>query len=439
MSHPGCWLPATTSGRDPGPFERVELPSGIVVLGQVRPDDPVVVAQFRIQAGALAEPDGKPGLSGFVARMLVRGQAGRSFEAFNELTDGLGASLGVDGGRLFIDVGIRCLREDLPQLLDLVADVLRRPDFPADEIERVRQEILAGIRDSEQSTAAVADLAMREVLYPAGHPYARRVSGDAESIASISRDDLTAFHSTTFGRRTLVVAVVGGVGSMNDIAGQIEQRFGDWQLGTAASDLPAAAVSPDTTVRVDRVVEGKSQSDLVLGAPAIARDHPDYYALDTANTILGRIGLSGRLGAEVREKRGLAYSVSSGISAGKEAGTFTARGGVSPVDADQALAAIRAEIGRIRDEPVSAEELADAQSYMTGVLPIALERSGGVAATLLTIEYHDLGLDYIERYPEIIRALTVDDIQAAVRAHLDPDRVVIATAGPPIPATKDTQ
>jgi zinc protease len=346
--HPG--VTSRTAVQDhltgPGlrPLERVALPSGIVVLGQVRPDDPVVVAQFRLQAGALAEPDDKPGLANFVARMLVRGQAGRSFEAFNELTDGLGASLGVDGSRLFVDVGIRCLREDFPRLLDLAADVLRQPDFPEDEIERVRQEILAGIRESEQSTAAVADLAMRQALYPAGHAYARRVTGEAESVAAITRDHLVRFHGQTYGRATLVAAVVGGVSSLDEVAAEIDRRFGDWQPGTSSLDLPAPAPTPTGTVRVDRVVEGKSQTDLVIGAPAIERGHPAYYALETANTILGRIGLSGRLGAEVREKRGLAYSVSSGISAGKEAGTFSARGGVSPTDAEQAISAMRAEI-----------------------------------------------------------------------------------------------
>ena len=412
------------------PFERLELSDGIVLLGQVRPTDPVVVAQIRIAAGALAEPADRPGVATFTARMLSRGQAGRSFEAFNELTDGLGASLSVDAGRLFVDLGIRSLREDLPTLLDLAADVLRRPDFPADEIERIRQELLAAIHESEQSTSAVADLAMRQVLYPEGHPYARRQVGDANTIARITRDDLIAFHAGHYGSATMTVAVVGGVDSLDAIATMLTDRFGGWNTGVTAPALPAPPVAPVVTQRVDRTVAGKSQSDLLMVTPTIERSNPDYYALETATVILGQLGLSGRLGAEVRDRRGLAYGVGSSISAGRESGLFMARAGVSPKDVDQAVASIADETRRIQTYEVDVEELEDAQSYLTGVLPIALERAAGVAATLLSIEYYDLGLDYLDRYPGIINGLTRDDLRRAARTHLDADRFVIATAGP---------
>ena len=419
-----------TSAGDRRPFERQELSDGIVLLGQVRPTDPVVVAQIRIAAGALAEPEERPGLATFTARMLSRGQAGRSFEAFNELTDGLGASLSVDAGRLFVDLGIRSLREDLPTLLDLAADVLRRPEFPADEIERVRQELLAAIHESEQNTSTVADLAMRQVLYPEGHPYARRQVGDANTIARITRDDLIAFHAGHYGSATMTVAVVGGVDSLDAIATMLTDRFGGWNTSVTAPALPAPPVAPVVTQRVDRTVAGKSQSDLLMVTPTIERSHPDYYALETATVILGQLGLSGRLGAEVRDRRGLAYGVGSSISAGRESGLFMARAGVSPKDVDQAVASIADETRRIQTDEVDVEELEDAQSYLTGVLPIALERAAGVAATLLSIEYYDLGLDYLDRYPGIINRLTRDDLRRAARTHLDADRLVVATAGP---------
>ncbi len=421
------------SGRRP--FERMVLDDGIVLVGQVRPADPVVVAQMRIAAGALADPDDLPGLATFTARMLSRGQAGRTFSAFNELTDGLGASLGVDAGRLFVDLGIRCLREDVATLLDLAADVLRRPDFPEDEIELVRQELLAAVRESEQSTAAVADLAMRRRLYPEGHPYARRQIGDADSLSRISRGDLVTFHARHYGAGTMSVAVVGGVESLGAVADLLTERFGGWAPEVAAPDLPVAAVAPPVTVRDDRPVPGKSQTDLVMVVPTLDRGHPDYYALDTATVILGQLGLSGRLGAEVRDRRGLSYGVSSSIATGRESSLFVARAGVSPTDADQAIAAITDEIRRLQREDVSAEELADAQSYLTGVLPVALERSAGVASTLLSIEYYGLGLDYLDRYPAVINALTVDDLRRAAATHLDPDRLVVVTAGPAIPAS----
>ena len=271
---------------------------------------------------------------------------------------------------------------------------------------------------------------MRRTLYPPGHPYARRQFGDAESVARITREDLVRFHVRHYGAATMTVAIVGGVGSLDAVGTMLSERFGGWSTGVTAAELPAPPVAPAATERVDRTVAGKSQTDLIIAGPTIERGHPDYYALETATVILGQLGLSGRLGAEVRDRRGLAYGVSASIAAGRESGLFVARAGVSPTDADQAIAAIGDEVRRLQVDEVDAAELADAQSYLTGVLPIALERSAGVAANLLSIEYYGLGLDYLDRYPAIIDGLTRDDLRRAARAHLDPDRLVIATAGP---------
>ncbi len=426
--------PAATGSRR-APFERVELPNGVVVLGQARPDDPVAVVRIRVEAGALAEPAEKAGLAAFTAWMLPRGQAGRTFEALNELTDGLGATLSVDAGRLSVDLAVRCLREDLPAMLDLAADVLLRPDFPADELEKVRREILAGIREADDNTQAVADRTLRELLYPDGHPYRRRVAGEAETVSTITRDDLVAYHATRYGPRVTTVAVVGGVLNLMSAAELLHDRFGGWDAPADPLSPPPPVAGPATTVREARSLAGKSQADIAIGFPTVARSHPAYYALDTANLILGRLGLMGRLGASVRDRQGLAYYVYSGLETGRDLGTWVARAGVDPKDVDQAIASITDEVLRLRQEPVEEEELADAQSYLTGVLPLALESNDGVAATLLSIEHFGLGLDYLDRYPGIIRALTRDELLEAAQRHLDPERLAVGVAGPaPAPA-----
>ena len=174
-------------------------------------------------------------------------------------------------------------------------------------------------------------------------------------------------------------------------------------------------------------------------SPRIARSHPDYFALDTANLILGRLGLMGRLGANVRDLQGLAYYAYSQIEPGRGGSVWSSRAGINPDNVERAITSITAEAERLRAEPVDADELADAQAYMTGVLPLAFETSDGVAATLLNIEYFDLGLDYLERYPGIINALTVDDLHRAAQNHLDPSRLAIGIAGPPLTATQATE
>jgi zinc protease len=169
---------------------------------------------------------------------------------------------------------------------------------------------------------------------------------------------------------------------------------------------------------------------VAIAYPTLARSDPDYYALETANLILGRLGLMGRLGASVRDEQGLAYYVYSTLDSGREQSLWNARAGVDPKDVERAIDGIRVEVERLQSEPVSEDELSDAKSFLTGILPLALERSDGVVATLLAMEHFDLGIDYLDRYPAIINALTREQLLAAAQIHLDPARLAVAVAGP---------
>lgn len=413
------------------PFERAVLANGLVVVGQARPAEPSVVVRFRLRAGAIRDPDGREGLAAFTARMLLRGSAGRSFALLNETTDALGATLGVDVGRQFVELTTRCLREDLATLLDLASDLLRRPTFPEEEVEKVRNEQLSGIREADNDTRATADRLLRRLIYPAPHSFGRRVIGEATSVGTITRDDLVAFHAANYGPAVTTIAIVGGVPSVGEGVDLLGSRFSDWR--TEAS-LPPPAPRPALPVpglRAEGSIPGKSQADLAIGFPTLSRLDPEYDAFDTANLILGRLGLMGRLGASVRDRQGLAYYVFSQVEPDRIGGLWVSRAGVDPGNVERAVESIVGEARRLTDEPVADDELADAKSHLTGVLPLALESNGGTAVTLLGIEEYDLGLDYLDRYPDIIANVTALQLQAAVRAHLDPDRLAIAVAGPP--------
>ncbi len=418
---------STSAGR----FARSELANGVVILGQVRPGDPTVVVRIEIEAGARFDDDARAGLAALTARSLARGAGSRSFEEVNAATDDLGATLSVDIGRTMADQSIRCLTEDLPALLDLAADILRRPTFPDGEIDKVHNELLTAIRESDNDTRATADRAMRGLLFPDGHPFRRRVIGEIATMTALRRGDLSAFHTDYYGPAVMTIAIVGGVTSFPAAVDLVNRCFGDW-TGTATPAAPVAAPPlPTGSLRRGASIPGKSQADLAVGFPTIPRTHPDFYALDTANLILGRLGMMGRLGAQVRDAQGLAYYAFSQVEAGRDGSIWTSRAGVDPLNIDRALDGIISEVRQLRAEPVSDEELADAKSYSIGILPLALETSAGVAATLLAIEQYDLGLDFIERYPAIINALTADDLLAAARTHLDAERLVIGVAGPP--------
>lgn len=422
-------LPVAVGGSAQLRLERAELPNGMVVLANPRPAGRSAVVRFRLRSGAIRDPAGREGLAAFVARMLTRGGPRLTFAELNEATDNLGASLSTDAGRTFIELGIRCLREDLPTLLDYAADVLRRPAFPDEELGKVRNEILTGIAEADNDTRGTADRAVRRLLFPPPHPLGRRVSGDQTSVATIDRDDMVDFHRAAFGPNVTTVALVGGFVDLAEAVHLVEARFGDWNsIASPPPPIPPSDLS-STPLRDEALIPGKSQADLVVGFPAPPRSDPAHYALDTANLILGRLGLMGRLGKVVRDEQGLAYYAFSQVETGRESSLWTARAGVDPDNVDRALGSIIAEVRRLGREGVTPEELDDAKRYSTGVLPLALESNDGVAATLLNIEYYGLGLDYLDRYPDIIRALTREDLVSAW-CSIDVDRLAVAVARP---------
>ena len=174
----------------------------------------------------------------------------------------------------------------------------------------------------------------------------------------------------------------------------------------------------------------KVQSDIVLGVPAVPRTHPDFDAIRVANSILGQFGMMGRLGEKVREEQGLAYYSYSACDTRRLAGSWNAIAGVNPANVDQAIESIRNEFARMADTPVDASELSDTQAYMTGIMPLALETNAGIAGNILTMEWEKLGLDYLERYSDVINGITVADVQRVAKQYLNADNYVQVVAGP---------
>jgi zinc protease len=327
-------------------------------------------------------------------------------------------------------VGWHSLAEDLDHVLDITADIIRNPIFPEEELEKIRQQVLTGIRESEQDTGSMAALALQELLYPEGHPYRLRTSGTTESVGAITREHLVDYHARHFGPKATTIALVGGIDSIEHAVEKLMTAFGNW-----SHDVPEPTDAPEVgpleaTSRATRVIRGKSQADIAIGYPTVPRNHDDYYALQVGNLILGQLGLMGRLGTEVRDRNGLAYYATSSLAGGIENSMWTARAGVDPSNIGRALEGIEGELRRIRVEPVTDEEIADAKSYLIGSLPLGLESLGGVTDLLLTLERFGLGLDYLDRYPEIISSLTKDDLMRAIATHIDPDRLAIGIAGP---------
>jgi zinc protease len=414
----------------PGPDDitRVELPNGIIVLARENFSSPAAVIEGSLLAGSLDEPVEKAGLAGFTAACLMRGNEKRDFGEIYETIESIGARLSIHGNTHTSGFGGKCLAEDLDLLLGLAADALRRPAFPAEHIERLRGEILTGLAIRAHDTGYMAASTFDRLLY-GDHPYARDDDGTPETIQAISRQDLMDFHRTYFGPRGLVITVVGAVKAQAAVA-LVAKHFGDWTAARPErAPLPPAA-RLDTIQRQDIPIAGKSQCDIVMGCIGPQRSEPDFLAARMANNIFGVFGMYGRLGDVVREKHGLAYYAYSQVTGGQGPGPWQIVAGVNPKNVDLALDLIAGEMKRLVSARVAPAELSDNQSFFVGRLPLQLETNEGVAAMLESMEVYNLGLDYLRRYPALIRSITREQVQAAARKYLDPERFAAAVAGP---------
>lgn len=424
-----------TSNREPksslpGPQDvlRRTLPNGITVLARENWSAPSIVVEGYLLAGNLDEPEHLAGLASFTSGMLSRGTRRRSFDEISDLVESVGASLGFGVDRRITSFSAKSLSEDLDLILDVLSDELREPVFPSEWVERLRGMRLTSIAERENDTRQMAGLAFRELMY-GDHPLGRDFLGSRHSNAAIGRDELVSFYESYYQPQGMVVAVVGAIAA-EEAFRRVADTLGTW----SGARSPLAVVPPvlhPEGCRERRVpMPGKTQSDIIVGWPAMRRLDPDFDQARVANTVLGVFGMMGRLGENVREAQGMAYYAYSRLSANRDPGTWAAIAGVAPENVERAFRSMLVEVERLRQEPVPETELQDCKRYLTGSLPLQLETNDGVAGVLVDIEWHGLGLDYVQRYQDLIDSVTPDEIQAAAQKYLDPEAYTLAVAGP---------
>jgi zinc protease len=416
----------------PGPesIVRRDLPNGLTVLVRENFLSPSVVVLASVWAGGLEESEEQAGLAAVTSSCLMRGAGERSFHQIYDLLESAGATLSFGSGMHTTSFYSRCLAEDLPMVLELAADALRRPTFPSDQFERLRGEYLTHLTIREQDTGERAHMAFAELAY-AGHPYAHDEEGNARTVQAITRTDLQEFHARCYGPRKMILTVAGAAHSGKAIH-WIEKFFGDWK-NPLQVERPALPAAPRIAKMMEKRIPlpGKSQADLVLGVPGPARTAPDYLPAMLGNNILGVFGMYGRIGDAVREAEGLAYYSMSTLSGGIGPGPWMVLAGVNPRNVPRAVELIRREISRFTQSKVTRSELSDSQASIIGRMPLQLESNEGVAGSLMNIEMFDLGLDYYQQFPGMIRAITADQILEAARHYLHAEKMALAVAGPP--------
>ena len=410
---------------------RERFANGSTLLAYPNPTSPAVYFTGYMQPGAIAVPEDQIGLPSFTTDMLITGTKRLNFQQLHDKIESIGASLSMGTGHLSTTFFGQCLREDLETIWSLLVEVIQEPAFAEKQFKRVRNKILTGIAIQNQDTAEMASQAFNHALYGT-HPYAYPDIGCAQTVANFQKDQLEAFHQTHYGPKGLVLAVSGGIEP--EMAQEIFSRtIASWQVENQGSPTLLPPFNPPTSsIRTHVPLEGKNQSDLIIGVPAPKTISRDYQVCSIGNAIFGKYGMMGRIGRVVREKAGLAYEVSSHLGAGIGPTAWTISAGVNPDNLEKAITLLKKELERFREEPVTQQELLDVKTQSLGRLPLSLETNSGIASVLVSLERYGYSLDHLRELPGIIESVTAEEILAAAQRYWDMDKLVITSAGKPL-------
>ncbi|PIV21331.1 MAG: hypothetical protein COS40_07905, partial [Deltaproteobacteria bacterium CG03_land_8_20_14_0_80_45_14] len=398
------------------PVQRTVLPNRLILIVCEEHSLPFVTFQLLINSGSRKDPSGEEGLSYLTARGLLLGTSMRTVTAIHEELDFMGASLSSSSGRDSATLSLQVLKKDLDKGWDLFMEALTQPTFPEEEIKREVEKTLAAIQSAEDQPDEVAEKEFQRALFlnsPYGHP----VEGTKESLPRITREAIVRFYRTYYHSNNAILTVVGDI-SAEEVKTKLLPSLAKWPM----AEIPKIPFKPSfarepKTVKIDR---GITQANIIMGHAGVSRDNPDYYALTVMNYILGGGGFSSRLVEEIRNKRGLAYSVASFFDPGKYPGSFQIVLQTKNTSAREAIALSLQGVERIRKELVSEKELEGAKKYLIGSFPMRLNTQGKLTGFLTQVEYYGLGLDYPEKYSFLIRSITREEIFRVAKKYLHP-------------------
>jgi zinc protease len=405
----------------------VESPGGLTALLVQDTANPMVTIDFAFDGGAALDPEGKAGLAYMVSGLLDEGAGDMDSRTFQRRLAALAIDLDFDAGRDSFSGTLRTLTDNLDEALGLLKIALTAPRFDPDAVERIRGQVLAGLRYDQNDPQEIASRAWFAALFP-DHPYRNAVEGTPESIAAITVDDLKAFARRHMTRDRLMIGVAGDV-APDVVAAMLDSTFGALPQ---TSDLPAV---PEATPRADGrtlvIEQDVPQSVAMFGQAGLARSDPDWYTAYVVNYILGGGGFSSRLVEEVRESRGLAYSVYSYLVPYDHAPVWM--GGVATNNArvGESLDLIRAEWARMAAEGPTETELADAKTYLTGAWPLRFTSTRAIAGILVAMQKEGLPPSYLDDRNAYIEAVTLDDARRVAARLMDADTLTTVVVGQP--------
>ncbi len=414
--------------------ERVKTPGGLEAWLVQDNSNPIVTMRFAFRGGAALDPKGKVGLANLVASTMDEGAGNLDSQSFQKTLEDKAIRIRFDAGMDNFGGQLQTLVRNQDKAFDLLRLALNVPRFDAEPLERIRSQILVGLKQDEESPHSIAGKAMREALY-GGHPYGRPADGIPESVKAIIADDLRAFVSQRLTRDTLVIGIVGDI-TPAKLAELLDATFGT--LPAQGTDWRLPKIRANTDGRTIVINKDVPQSAILFADQGLLRDDPDFYAAYVMNHVLGGGGFTSRLYGEVREKRGLAYSISSGLNPRRASATTVGGAGTANARVHETLDVVKAEWHRMAENGVTNDELKDAKTYLTGAYPLQFTGSTRIARMLVGIQLAELGIDYVKSRNAFINAVTRDDIARVAKKLLDANRLVTVVVGRPegLPATR---
>jgi zinc protease len=388
---------------------------------------PVVTIRFAFAGGAALDPVGKGGAASMVASLLDEGAGPYDSLAFHRRIDDLAGQLRFSAAQDEFDGSLRSLKQNLSDSADLLRLALAEPRFAAEDIERIRGEALAGLaRQAKNPRSLSGRLWMHDAFEK--HPYGSSVDGSEESVGAITRDDLAAFAGARFHRSGLRVGIVGDI-DKTEAAALIDRVFGDLPKGADETEIAETKPLDDGALVISRAAV--PQSVVTFGQAGPKRDDPAWYAAYVLNEILGGGGFRGRLMKEIREKRGLAYGVSTQLVPYRHAGLIVGNVATENGRVAESIALVREEWRHMREEGPTAAELENAKTYLTGSFPLGLDSTQHIAGVLVQMQQDKLGIDYLDRRASLIGGVTLDEARAVAQKLFDPGALSFAVVGDP--------
>lgn len=407
--------------------QRVVSPGGIEAWLVEDHTNPILAARIAFRGGASLDPEGKEGLAHMVSALLDEGAGDLDSQTFQGRLDDLSIGLAFSSGRDSFSGSLDTLTENRDEAFRLLRLALTSPRFDKDPVDRIRRQLLVGLKQDEENPRSISGKALTQAIFE-GHPYARPSQGTISGIQAITADDLKNFVKNRFDKNSLIVGVTGDI-TATELAGLLDKTFGT--LPDQGSDWRIPEVTPKLETKTVVIRKPVPQSSIIFAQQGLKRDDPDFYTATVLNYILGGGSFTSHLYKEVREKRGLAYSASSNLYPLKFSALILGGAGTANERVHETIEVVKQVWKEMAEKGVTQKELDDAKTHITGSFPLRFSSSGQISDILVGMQAENLGIDYLEKRNSLIDAVTLEMVNDLAKKLIRPDQLYFVVVGDP--------